>query len=89
MQKKSLFFFSFPRIKITTRLFVAKNNEKNFADNDVSSSMVEVNIYAKHRNEKQFCKLLIFKRLRTAFQKGNFCTPKGELLGAKRGTFGS
>ena len=72
MQKKSLFFFLFPRIKITTRLFVAKNNEKNFIDNDVSSSTVEVNIYAKHRNEKQFRKLLIFRRLRTTFQKLNF-----------------
>ncbi len=87
MQKKNLFFFSFPRIKITTRLFVAKNNEKNFADNDVSSSTVEVNIYAKQRNEKRFCKLLIFRRLRTAFQKLNFCALKVQLSPPKSSTF--
>ena len=36
---------------------------------------------------KSFCKFLNFKTLERAFRKGNFCTPKGELLGAKSATF--
>ena len=35
------------------------------------------------------CKLLNFNTLENAFQKCHFCTPKGELLGAERGTFAS
>ena len=82
MQKKSLFFFLFPRIKITTRLFVAKNNEKNFADNDVSSSTVEVNIYANGQDGKVSSQLIDIQTVEKPVSKG-------ELLGAKRGTFGS
>ena len=76
MQKKSLFFFSFPRIKITTRLFVAKNNEKNFADNDVSSSMVEMNIYANGQDGKVSSQLIDIQTVEKPVSKG-------ELLQAK------
>ncbi|QYR11085.1 hypothetical protein [Prevotella sp. Rep29] len=82
MQKKSLFFFSFPRIKITTRLFVAKNNEKNFADNDVSSSTVEVNIYANGQDGKVSSQLIDIQIVGKPVSKG-------ELLHSKRGTFRS